>query len=157
MSRPTREALATLALLLGAGAASGPTAHAQGLQAANTDWTATGRDLYVRYCASCHGTSARGDGPVADVLSVRPADLTGLAARYGRPLPTEQLAGYVDGRADVAAHGPRQMPVWGERLYAGAQPGPASDQLESARRGSIELILLYLESIQAPVNPEVPR
>jgi mono/diheme cytochrome c family protein len=37
-----------------------------------------GRDLYMRYCASCHGISATGDGPVAAALEPRPADLTRL-------------------------------------------------------------------------------
>ena len=35
-----------------------------------------GHDEFMISCSSCHGTSAKGDGPVAEVLTVKPADLT---------------------------------------------------------------------------------
>jgi len=34
----------------------------------------TGQALYLRHCASCHGVSGKGDGPVAASLQIRPAD-----------------------------------------------------------------------------------
>jgi len=46
-----------------------------------------GRDLYMRYCASCHGISGMADGPVAAALEPRPADLTRLRERYGEASP----------------------------------------------------------------------
>jgi mono/diheme cytochrome c family protein len=116
---------------------------------------AAGRDLYLRLCSSCHGTAARGDGPVADVLATRPPDLTAISRRAGGAFPREALAELVDGRRELRAHGSREMPVWGEKIYAG--PSPASPDVEKARRGAIDLLLLYLESIQAPIAPELPR
>jgi mono/diheme cytochrome c family protein len=106
----------------------------------------SGARLYQAYCAACHGVSGRGGGPVAASLVVAPPDLTRLGKRYGLPLPREQLARYIDGRADVAAHGPREMPVWGEVLYPGESE--KSGPREAARSGTIRLILDYLESIQ---------
>jgi len=41
---------------------------------------ARGRQVYQESCASCHGMSGRGDGPVASALSPRPADLADAAA-----------------------------------------------------------------------------
>jgi len=42
-----------------------------------------GRILFVRHCASCHGTSGRGDGPDADIFPAPPRDLnTGVLATY---------------------------------------------------------------------------
>lgn len=35
-----------------------------------------GERIYGIYCASCHGTAGRGDGPAARALTPRPADLT---------------------------------------------------------------------------------
>jgi mono/diheme cytochrome c family protein len=73
-----------------------------------------GRDLYLRYCASCHGLSGTGDGPVAAALQIRPADLTRLRERYGEASPLRQTIAAIDGRQPVRAHGDSAMPVWGE-------------------------------------------
>jgi mono/diheme cytochrome c family protein len=73
-----------------------------------------GRDLYMRYCASCHGNSGTGDGPVAAALEPRPADLTRLRERYGEASPLRQTIAAIDGRQPVRAHGNSAMPVWGE-------------------------------------------
>ena len=123
----------------------------------------SGARLYTAYCASCHGVSGRGDGPLVMVLVAKPTNLTRLAEKYGTPLPVEQLAAFIDGRQDVKAHGPRDMPVWGEQLYRG-EPGksPAPDSpsgriREAARQGTIELIIAYLETIQAPSGAPAPR
>jgi mono/diheme cytochrome c family protein len=78
---------------------------------------ARGRQLYIRYCAACHGNDADGRGPVAEDLKEPHPDLRDLGERYGMPLPIGTIASFIDGRHDVAAHGPRTMPVWGKRLY----------------------------------------
>jgi mono/diheme cytochrome c family protein len=115
----------------------------------------SGAGLYLKYCASCHGVTARGNGPVAGSLRKPPADLTQLARRYGQPLPKERLAAFIDGREALAAHGSREMPVWGETLYAGERPDtPARD---AARSGTIRLILEYLETRQDTVAPSTPQ
>jgi mono/diheme cytochrome c family protein len=63
--------------------------------------------LYTRYCASCHGTSGRGDGPVAGELTKRPTDLTTLTS------DVPALMKSIDGRRTIRAHGTSAMPVWG--------------------------------------------
>jgi mono/diheme cytochrome c family protein len=73
-----------------------------------------GRDLYMRYCASCHGISGMGDGPAAPALEPRPADLTHLRERYGEASPLRHTIAAIDGRQPVRAHGNSAMPVWGE-------------------------------------------
>lgn len=35
-----------------------------------------GADVYRTHCVNCHGTRGWGDGPVAEFLTPRPADLT---------------------------------------------------------------------------------
>jgi mono/diheme cytochrome c family protein len=106
-----------------------------------------GRVLYTRYCASCHGLDADGHGPVAPALSRLPVDLRRLAAGDGGPLRVDRIARYVDGREDVAAHGPRDMPVWGERFHA---PEETIDP-------RIRAIVLYLDSIQKRDAPAGAR
>jgi mono/diheme cytochrome c family protein len=74
----------------------------------------SGKDLYGRFCASCHGASGRGDGPVAASFKVEVPDLTLIARRAGGEYPRERIARIIDGRHIVGAHGSRTMPVWGE-------------------------------------------
>lgn len=72
-----------------------------------------GSDLYLRYCASCHGTDAKGNGPLAASLKTAPSDLTTLAQRSGGRFDEGAVMATIDGRREVAAHGSRDMPVWG--------------------------------------------
>lgn len=109
----------------------------------------SGRTTFQRYCASCHGPDAHGDGNVAQYLKVVPADLTQLVGKYGEFDP-ERVREYIDGRQDVRAHGTREMPVWGEVFQSSlAEPsGPADEGEERAAR-IIDQLVAYIESIQA--------
>jgi mono/diheme cytochrome c family protein len=141
-----------LAALAGCAALSGdrdaPPAEPPGL--APGDVVATGGGLYAQYCASCHGATGHGDGPTADSLKTPPGDLTQLAGRWGTPLDRERLAAFIDGRDAPRAHGSPDMPVWGERLYEGERAD--SSPREAARRGTILLILEYLQTLQQPAG-----
>jgi mono/diheme cytochrome c family protein len=106
-----------------------------------------GAPIFARYCTSCHGPDGRGDGPTAEVLRTRPADLTGIAKRRGGQFPTSEIAKFIDGRFEFPAHGSREMPVWGERFGADV---PESDVGESIARGNIASLVEYLKSIQQP-------
>ena len=103
-----------------------------------------GQKYFVRYCASCHGTSATGDGPVAKSLTERPANLRLLADKYGSPLPAARLAELIDGRDAVRAHGSADMPVWGERLYAMGE----GERGELGISEIIGKIVAYLDTVQ---------
>jgi len=73
-----------------------------------------GKELFVAYCASCHGMAGRGDGPVAAALKKKVPDLATLAARRGGQFPGADLEKMIMGEtASQAAHGNREMPVWG--------------------------------------------
>jgi mono/diheme cytochrome c family protein len=104
---------------------------------------AKGQVIYVRYCASCHGATGRGDGTLAPDLRVAPTDLTRLAARNGSRFPLDAVLGSIDGRRSTRGHGSPDMPVWGEVFRRTA--GTAAPDVESAtwRIGH------YLWSIQA--------
>ncbi len=73
----------------------------------------TGAQLYLRHCASCHGVQGKGDGPLAITLRGKPSDLTQLARNAGGRFDETAVMMTIDGRRAVAAHGPREMPVWG--------------------------------------------
>lgn len=101
-----------------------------------------GRAFYIQFCGACHGKEGKGDGPTGTVLRVPPPDLTRIAARRGGRFPEEELRAFIDGRQALAAHGSRDMPVWGEVLRGGAEDA------EGAARSRIALIVAYLRTIQ---------
>ena len=105
-----------------------------------------GEVSYRVYCLNCHGVEARGDGPMAEVLKVRPADLTRLRTEADGTFPREELREVIDGRRDVLGHGRREMPIWG---LAFRERGRDSDQ-EAEVRARIDDLLAFLESIQVP-------
>ena len=74
---------------------------------------ADGKEMFAAYCAACHGKAAKGDGPAAAALKKAPADLTTLSARNKGDFPEVRVRRYIEGLDEVAAHGTREMPVWG--------------------------------------------
>jgi hypothetical protein len=63
-------------------------------------------------------------------------DLTGIAARRGGQFPEERIRQIIDGRTGLAAHGAREMPVWGNDLRAaGADPEVVITRLVAQLRG----------------------
>jgi mono/diheme cytochrome c family protein len=103
-----------------------------------------GSDLFAFYCATCHGTDAKGNGPVAAALKRPPPDLTRLALLNGGSFPRQRVETYVtnDGDTITPAHGSSEMPVWGP-VFRGLDP---SDTLVRVR---IANVVGYVESIQA--------
>jgi mono/diheme cytochrome c family protein len=92
----------------------------------------SGKDLYVRFCASCHGVTGKGDGPVAGSLNVEVPDLTLIARRAKGVFPRDRIEKIIDGRHILGAHGSRKMPVWGEdfsRLEIGNPEAERSTRL----------------------------
>ncbi|WP_171021761.1 c-type cytochrome [Parasedimentitalea maritima] len=71
-----------------------------------------GADIFQHFCAGCHGATAEGDGPMAPVLLVQPANLTTLSARNDGEFPIERVAARIDGRDPLVSHG-SDMPVFG--------------------------------------------
>ena len=111
----------------------------------------SGAELFGRFCASCHGQSGRGDGPVARSLTTRVPDLTRIARRYGE-FPDGRIRETIDGRSAIAAHGSRLMPIWGYEFWV-AEGGDAV-----ARREMYTLIgklVDHLRSLQR--EPKGPR
>ena len=115
-------------------------------QTAEEKLAAAGHEEYVQYCASCHGTEGKGNGPLAEDLRIPPADLTHVSARHGGVFPEATMAEVIDGRRRLRGHGPANMPVWGHRFNVETGTRPAGD---FAVRGRMLLLIEYLRSIQA--------
>jgi mono/diheme cytochrome c family protein len=130
--------LALALLLLGNAAGAGPEYDRV---LADIGW-----EYYAQYCASCHGADGRGRGPAAGAMKTPPSDLTRIAARRAGSFPDGEITRFIDGRFDLAAHGSREMPVWGERF---GERIPDAGVSEEVVRGRILVLVEYLKSIQA--------
>ena len=99
-----------------------------------------GHRAYLNLCASCHGKSGKGDGPMAPELTSKPIDLTQIARRNNGKFPFWHVYQTVDGRKIPRAHGGPEMPVWGSRyeMFYGTV----------ATREWLLAITFYLETIQ---------
>lgn len=88
-----------------------------------------GRNLYLGYCAACHGGVGAGDGPVAGSMNMPIPDLRKLAANNGGVYPRQTVIDIIDGREMRVAHGTNDMPVWGWQFLIAeeAMGGNAAD------------------------------
>lgn len=109
----------------------------------------SGKDLYVRFCASCHGESGRGDGPVATSLTVEVPDLALIARRAGGKFPRERVARIIDGRHILGAHGTRTMPIWGEELGRIEVGNPDAERVTQT---VVTRLTDYLWQLQRPAS-----
>ena len=109
----------------------------------------SGKELYQRFCAACHGAEGRGDGPVAGSFKVEVPDLTSIARRSRGVFPRERVARIIDGRFIVGAHGTRTMPVWGEDLSRLELGNP---EAERATRIVIGRLADYVWQLQKPAS-----
>lgn len=105
--------------------------------------------LYRVHCLNCHGERAKGDGPLREFLTVRPADLTRLRRDAEGRFPVDRVVETIDGRRQVRGHGSREMPVWGITFQ---DTGRNHDQEEEVRHAILELAR-YLESLQEERTP----
>ena len=122
------------------------TAHAWALPALER-----GRNEYANHCASCHGTTGKGDGPLQPFLTRPPSDLTTLAQRHGGKLPEQYLREMIDGRSmnEAGPHGSREMPVWGQRFRQEARETHMGRWMpERQVRQRIDALIDYLGSVQ---------
>ena len=107
---------------------------------------AGGQLLYKRYCAACHGSGGKGDGPAADALQPKPADLTRLRARLGTAYSLDELMRAIDGRRTIRAHGTTAMPVWGEMFEESLKDAPHPRRVTLLH---LKALAEYVDSIQA--------
>ena len=107
-----------------------------------------GADEFRRSCINCHGVGGRGDGPMAQFLTVKPADLTQITKNNDGLFPVIWLYQVIDGTTLVPTHGERAMPVWGERYLEEDGGKYGGLEGEQAVRLRILELIFYIQSIQ---------
>lgn len=133
--------VATLIVVLGISSAQEPKSTVK-REAAPMTSPASGKEMFVSYCASCHGKDAKGNGPAANALKQLPADLTTLAKRNGGKYPTDRVTSILRGQTTLMAHGDQEMPVWGPVFWRLSQGREEQVQMRIANLNR------YLESLQ---------
>jgi len=101
---------------------------------------------YKRSCAVCHGIDAKGKGVMADSLKKNPADLTKLSKRNGGQFPHPRVYQTIEGLDQLAEHGTREMPIWGEKYRK--ESHLTSDDEHIYLRGRMFELMIYLQSVQ---------
>jgi mono/diheme cytochrome c family protein len=113
---------------------------------------AAAKQEFQSLCAPCHGVSGRGNGPVAASLNTPPSDLTRISQRKGGRFPKARVFVTIVGVERPAAHGTREMPIWGDIFVDEAVGGGVT--MEDAKRAATEVerriegLVAYIESIQ---------
>ena len=105
----------------------------------------SGKQMYVSYCAPCHGVSAKGDGPVAASLKQHTPDLTVLSKNNGGKFPSKHIVDVLQFGTANPAHGTAEMPIWGPML--GDMNSTSTENDIKALR--ISNLSSYLKSLQA--------
>lgn len=111
------------------------------VQAQQEDVIESGRQIFHRKCAVCHGPEGKGDGVLGPHLKEEPADLAHVSRRSGGTFPFWTVYSKIDGREDVAAHGSREMPVWGTDQASESTTGELA-------MGQILQLVFFVQSIQ---------
>lgn len=101
-----------------------------------------GAEMFLNYCAPCHGRGGTGSGPVSPALKARTTDLTMLAKRNNGEFPAERVKATIRGDLLVVAHGSKDMPVWGPlfRYLGGGSHAEVTVRVDNLTR--------YIESLQ---------
>ena len=103
--------------------------------------TLDGKTMFHEYCAVCHGDDGKGNGPAADALKKGPADLTQVARKNGGTFPEIKVQRMITGEDEVAAHGNRAMPIWGNIFRS-----LSNKEGETLR---VNALMKYVEGLQA--------
>ena len=107
----------TFAIALAFGlAAKGPATLAL-----DTDQAAAQQD-FLELCSDCHGSDARGNGPMTKNLTKIPPDLTQISKRAGGKFDEKAVFDWIIGLNMPTSHGTCEMPIWG-RLADGRSGG----------------------------------
>ncbi len=103
----------------------------------------SGKEMFVQYCAPCHGADGRGNGPAASAMKSQPTDLTQLARKHDGKYPANNVASVLKFGGGPGVHGSAEMPVWGPLLQS-------LDKFhDTVVQQRISNIVSYIETIQA--------
>jgi mono/diheme cytochrome c family protein len=104
---------------------------------------ASGKDMFNQYCAPCHGTDGKGNGPAASAMKTAPTDLTQLSKKHDGKYPASYVAGIMKFGSGLPSHGSADMPVWGPLFHS------LDKYHEAVVQQRISNLVTYIETLQA--------
>jgi mono/diheme cytochrome c family protein len=116
--------------------------NTNGTIAVNKTTATSGMQMYINYCASCHGVDGRGNGPAAAALRIPPTDLTVLSKNNHGVFPETHIVTVLQYGAEFPSHGSAEMPVWGPIFGKMEKVNPQVKQLR------ISNLIRYLKTLQ---------
>ena len=118
--------------------------------AAHAQQVDVGRYEFETYCAVCHGKDGRGGGPFSMLVTKKVPDLTVMQKNNGGVFPFVSAYGIISGESDMAGHGTREMPIWGDhfRDKAITELGPYNPEIPSYVRGRIIALIGHISTLQ---------
>ena len=100
-----------------------------------------GKEMFQQYCAVCHGTDGKGNGPAVPALKRAPNDLTQLTRKNNGKYPALAVLSALRGDEKIIEHGTVEMPMWGQVLSEPGQPKAIRDM-------RINALLEFVQQIQ---------
>ena len=102
----------------------------------------SGKEMFKSYCAVCHGTDGKGNGPAASAMKTPPTNLTVLSKNDGGKYPAAHVAAVIRGQANTPSHGSEDMPIWGP-LFSSISQGH-----DSQVQQRVANLVSYIEGLQ---------
>jgi mono/diheme cytochrome c family protein len=103
---------------------------------------ASGEEMFVNYCAACHGKDGSGNGPAASAFKTPPSNLTVLRSKNDGKFPDSYVFQILqNGPGDTKAHGSKDMPVWGNLFQSIGGSAQTHQRIYNLTK--------YVESLQA--------
>ena len=108
-----------------------------------------GRAAFMQDCATCHGTDAKGTGPLMQSVGIVAPDLTQISARNGGVFPRQEVMAIIDG-LNRDPHFSQAMPEFGAEGLGEAVIVEGPDGLGTPTPVRLIALADYLERIQTP-------
>lgn len=109
-----------------------------------------GESEYLQHCAACHGFTGRGDGPIGQYLKTPAPNLALISQRNGGKFPVQKIYNIIEGSSVLAAHGTRDMPLWGDRYRSETDPKTPDQAAVAQDQAQLRILSLvyFLGSLQ---------
>ena len=96
---------------------------------------ASGKEMFMSYCAPATAKSQGEFGPAASALKQAPAKIRpALAKQNGGKYPSDKVTSILRGQSKLMAHGDQDMPVWGPVFWKMSQGHEKQVQMVLANR-----------------------